>query len=271
MILIVGGGYGYGEVKCYFPVLLNLYDQLAAVSDPTSFLFLDYSLTPGAKYPTQLVEAAQAYHYLINDLKIDPGRITVGGDSAGGNLSLQLFRHIAEPHPDVPITFPSSARPSKCILSSPWVTMDHNCPSFELNKKRDVMIKEKVEWYSKRWKGDHSDLFTDPLKAPADSWKAILPSTLVISGDQELFIDDIREICDKFKKVLSAVLKLICRVESKYLKIIGEGNIMIGGGWRTVCEASSIRKHSKGTRSYEISLRIGCRKQLYPWKFDYLL
>jgi acetyl esterase/lipase len=184
---------------------LNLYDQLAAVSNPTSILFLEYSLTPGAKYPTQLIEAAQVYHYLLNDLKIDPGRIIVGGDSAGGNLTLQLFRHIAEPHPEVSITFPALSRPSKCIIISPWVALDHKSPSFELNKKRDVMTLEKVEWYAKRWRGDHSDLFTDPLKAPTDSWKAILPSTLVVSGDQELFIDDIRKICKKFKKVWSVV------------------------------------------------------------------
>lgn len=160
-------------------------------------------MTPEAKYPTQLVEAAQVYNYLINDLKIAPGQIIVGGDSAGGNLTLQLFRHIAEPHADIPIIFPSSSRPAKCILISPWVSLDRKAPSFETNKKRDVITRGKVEWYAKRWRGDHSDLFTDPIKAPVDSWKTILPTTLVISGELELFIDDIKEICEKFKEVLS--------------------------------------------------------------------
>lgn len=203
-MLIVGGGYGYGQVNSYFPVLLNLYDKLAAVSCPTSILFLDYSLTPAAKYPTQLVEAAQIYNYLINDLKIAPARIIVGGDSAGGNLTLQLFRHIAEPRADIPITFSASSRPAKCILCSPWVSLKHESPSFETNKKTDVMVREKAEWYAKRWKGDHSDVFTDPIDAPVDSWKSILPATLVVSGELEIFIDDIKEICENFKKVLSS-------------------------------------------------------------------
>jgi hypothetical protein len=39
---------------------------------------------------------------------------------------------------------------------------------------------------------------------------------------------------------------------------------MTGGGWKTLCWDSKIRKHSKGTRSCEILLQIGCREQLYP-------
>jgi acetyl esterase/lipase len=89
------------------------------------------------------------------------------------------------------------------------VSLKHESPSFETNRKRDVVVREKVEWYAKRWKGDHSDVFTDPIDAPVESWKSILPATLVVSGELEIFIDDIKEICEKFKKVLSSLVELI--------------------------------------------------------------
>jgi acetyl esterase/lipase len=197
-----GGGYALGNVYMFLPVLLDLYKKLDHVSCPTSIFFLEYSLAPEAKYPTQLRQIAQAYQYLLDDLKIDPSNIIIGGDSAGGNLTLQLFRHITTPHPDVPITFPSSSRPSKCILVSPWVSLDHNSPAFTRNANHDVLTKPILMKWAFNWKGNHSDEFTDPLKAPHSSWKNILPLTLVVSGKRGMFIDDIVELCEKFKKVL---------------------------------------------------------------------
>lgn len=212
-------------------MLLNLYEKLEDASCPTSIFFLEYSLSPKAKYPTQLRQAAEAYRYLVEGLNISPSRITIGGDSAGGNLTLQLFRHIIEPHPEISITFPTAYRPAKCILVSPWLSLDHSSGAFIRNKDNDGITRESLERFAFNWKGNYSDIFTDPLKAPYTSWESILPSTMVVSGEVELFIDDIMEFCEKLKKVPNSLR--ICfnhRAGVSSLRIIGRVNCMIGGG-----------------------------------------
>ena len=212
-------------------MLLNLYEKLEDASCPTTIFFLEYSLSHEGKYPTQLREAAEAYRYLVDELHISPSRIIIGGDSAGGNLALQLLRHIIEPHPDVSITFTSSYVPAKCILISPWLSMDHLSGGYIRNKSHDALTRESLQRYAFNWKGNHSDVFTDPLKAPYTSWGGILPSTMVVSGDRELFIDDIMEFCKKLKKVPDPSKNLFnLRVGVTLLRTIGEVSCMIGGG-----------------------------------------
>lgn len=184
----------------HFPVLLDLAEKLDEVSCPTSIFYLEYTLAPHGKHPTQLREAVGAYNYLVDEMRIDPSLIIIGGDSAGGNLSLQLLRHMIEPHPDIALCSPRP--PSKCILVSPWVSLDETSPSYTRNAGYDVLIKSSLQRWAHNWKGDHSDVFTDPIKAPYESWKNMLPSTFVVSGEQEILYDDIIELCENFKKVL---------------------------------------------------------------------
>ncbi len=52
---------------------------------------LDYSLSPEAKFPTALVETVAAFDWLRDEgaaQGFDPGRLAIGGDSAGANLAL---------------------------------------------------------------------------------------------------------------------------------------------------------------------------------------
>lgn len=64
---------------------------------------LQYTLTPSARFPTQLAQAAAGLAHLLrsdNNNRVRPGQLVVGGDSAGGNLTLQLLSHLLHPLPD---------------------------------------------------------------------------------------------------------------------------------------------------------------------------
>ena len=54
---------------------------------------LNYELAPDGQYPTQLLQVNEAISFLLkhaDDFGIDPSRVFIGGDSAGGHLASQM-------------------------------------------------------------------------------------------------------------------------------------------------------------------------------------
>ena len=48
----------------FFPVMLDLYKKLQEISCPISIFFLEYTLAPEGKYPTQLRDAVRRTGYI---------------------------------------------------------------------------------------------------------------------------------------------------------------------------------------------------------------
>ncbi|MFC3050498.1 alpha/beta hydrolase [Kordiimonas pumila] len=60
---------------------------------------IDYSLAPESRYPTQVNESVAAVLWCAEhaqDLGIDAGKLAIGGDSAGGNLSMATCLKLQE-------------------------------------------------------------------------------------------------------------------------------------------------------------------------------
>lgn len=103
--------------------------------------FLQYSLAPTWRAPMQLRQAAAALSEIL-DAGFRPKDIIVGGDSAGGGLTVQLLHHLVDPHPEVArivLQEPLSA----AFLISPWISKDISTASFRENDhdmiSRDIM------------------------------------------------------------------------------------------------------------------------------------
>ena len=66
--------------------------QLAQLSQAT-IISVDYRLAPEHPFPSGHVDSLDALRYIANNpdsFNIDPGKIAIGGDSAGGNLAAYL-------------------------------------------------------------------------------------------------------------------------------------------------------------------------------------
>jgi acetyl esterase/lipase len=86
-----GGGYCYLQPGNYTLFLLRLAEVLGEQFGLRVAVFaLDYSLAPEAVFPCQLRQAAHAYRHLTVTCGIDPEKIVLLGDSAGGNASFFL-------------------------------------------------------------------------------------------------------------------------------------------------------------------------------------
>ncbi|KAL7916307.1 Alpha/beta hydrolase fold-3 [Trichoderma velutinum] len=97
------------------------------VDTEVAVAFLQYSLAPASKVPVQLRQAASALSEILK-AGFSAKDIVVGGDSAGGNLTMQILRHLVEPHPEachIALDEPLSA----AVLVSPWLSSEYSSPS----------------------------------------------------------------------------------------------------------------------------------------------
>ncbi|KAL9488243.1 hypothetical protein ACSS6W_000520 [Trichoderma asperelloides] len=138
VLYLHGGGFRLPSVAGHFECVWNSY-VLSGVELETevAVAFLQYSLAPTWRAPVQLRQAAAALSELIN-AGFSAKDIVVGGDSAGGNLTVQLLHHLVEPHAEVPsiaLQEPLSA----AFLISPWLGKDTSAASFQENDRYDMV------------------------------------------------------------------------------------------------------------------------------------
>jgi acetyl esterase len=94
MIFCHGGGFMIGDLDSHD----SLCRQLANHGN-CRVVAIDYRLAPENKFPASVDDAIAASEWICNNaasLGIDPNRIAIGGDSAGGNLSAVVSNHFAE-------------------------------------------------------------------------------------------------------------------------------------------------------------------------------
>jgi acetyl esterase/lipase len=86
LIYFHGGGWVWANV--------DTHDRMTreyAAAGPVGVVSVDYALSPEAKFPQALEECAEVVRFVAQHgtaWGLDPDRIFVGGDSAGGNLAL---------------------------------------------------------------------------------------------------------------------------------------------------------------------------------------
>lgn len=86
------------------PYQYNLVRKYAKEANINTF-FVDYRLSPKYKYPVPVFDGLYVYKYLLDNcdsLGIDPNRIALGGDSAGGSITTSLSIRIQKENLPLP-------------------------------------------------------------------------------------------------------------------------------------------------------------------------
>ena len=81
LLYLHGGGYVAGSLDSHRPMVAEAGRQAGLRT-----LALDYRLAPEHPFPAAVEDAVAGYRHLL-DLGFAPGRIAIGGDSAGGGLA----------------------------------------------------------------------------------------------------------------------------------------------------------------------------------------
>ncbi|XP_069474834.1 neutral cholesterol ester hydrolase 1 [Ambystoma mexicanum] len=153
IVYIHGGGWALGGAR------LRSYDHLCrkvAEDVDAVVVSIEYRLVPDVHFPEQLNDAHQATtHFLRPDVlaeySVDPNRIAISGDSAGGNLAAVLCQQFARDS-SVVHKFKLQA-----LIYPVLQVLDFNTPSYQSNKDmpvnpRFVMAKFWLDYFN----GDHS-------------------------------------------------------------------------------------------------------------------
>jgi acetyl esterase len=85
IVYLHGGGWSLGSLATYEPFCRALANTTGQI-----VIWVEYRLAPEAPYPAGLDDTLAAWRWVqanYGELGVDPARISIGGDSAGGNLA----------------------------------------------------------------------------------------------------------------------------------------------------------------------------------------
>ncbi|MGW6728591.1 alpha/beta hydrolase [Nocardia sp. NPDC055029] len=92
LVFIHGGGWHVGSIDGYDGLARFLADRSGV-----TVLTADYRLAPEHPFPAAYDDVAAVFRYVVDNaetLGVDPARIGIGGDSAGGNLAAAVALHL---------------------------------------------------------------------------------------------------------------------------------------------------------------------------------
>jgi acetyl esterase/lipase len=174
VLFLHGGGYAAGSIESHRYVAVESGRASGARS-----LTLGYRLAPEHPFPAQVDDAFAAYQYLRAE-GMDPLRIAVAGDSAGGNLALALMLSLRER---------GLPQPACAWLISPWSDLTMSGATMETKSAVDPMIQRPyLEELARAFAGRAS--MRDPLVSPLFADLAGLPPLLIQVGSDETLLDD---------------------------------------------------------------------------------
>ncbi|NMJ40116.1 alpha/beta hydrolase [Roseomonas sp. JC162] len=157
LLYLHGGGWVIGDLESH--------DQLCrALANYTQAMVIavDYRLAPEAIFPAAVDDAAAALRFVVAEaasLGIDPARIAVGGDSAGGNLAAVLALMGRDG------TLPA---PGFQLLLYPATDMAGNTPAYERFLEGYPLTTATMRWFIDHYIPDHAeriDWRASPLRA----------------------------------------------------------------------------------------------------------
>lgn len=181
LFFVHGGGYVVCSPRTHRP----LTSRLALALNATTYV-PHYSLAPEHVFPAGLNDVLAAYRGLLAKA-VEPSRIVIAGDSAGGGLALALALSIRDQ---------GLPAPGRLVLISPWTDLTLSGETLRSKDGIDPML----TW---RWIIAKTPLYaglTDaahPLMSPLFADLSGLPPTLVQVGSEEILLSDSERLAER--------------------------------------------------------------------------
>jgi acetyl esterase len=172
-----GGGWVMGSLEGY-----DLVCRYVCARSGCAVVAVDYRLAPEHKFPAAIDDAVAAYRWLAAEavgIGIDPARIVIAGDSAGGNIAAVAARLLSD-----------ETRPP-CLqwLIFPATDLAFDTPSYKSCGAGFMVTRAAMEWFRGHYLNGPSEI-DDPRASPlrASDLSGVAPALIFTNG-----IDPLRD------------------------------------------------------------------------------
>jgi len=181
LLYLHGGGYVIGSVNTH----RDLASRIARAAGVRA-LSVAYRLAPENPHPAAVEDSTAAYRWLIGQ-GLEPGRVVLAGDSAGGGLTIATL---------VALRDAGDPLPAAGVCLSPWVDLEGIGESMTTKAELDPLIQhDGLAKMGRLYLGD-LDPHT-PLAAPLYADLGGLPPLLIQVGTAEALLDDATRVAEK--------------------------------------------------------------------------
>jgi monoterpene epsilon-lactone hydrolase len=178
-----GGGYTLGSINTHREMISRLSRAARARA-----LAIDYRLAPEHPFPAAVEDSTAAYRWLLA-IGVDPARLVIAGDSAGGGLTVATL---------VALRDAGDPLPAAAVCLSPWVDLEGLGESMTTRAEVDPMVqREELLQHVKAYLGDAHP--RTPLAAPLYADLRGLPPLLIQVGTAETLLDDSTRLAERAK------------------------------------------------------------------------
>jgi acetyl esterase/lipase len=176
LLYLHGGGYIMGDLDSHDSIVAEL-----AARARVTVVSVDYRLAPEHPFPAAFEDCAAAFDFVAREtarLGIDPARLGVGGDSAGGNLSAALSLRARD------LGGPAIAAQ---IHIYPDLGLRHDPGSGPMDGDSPLLLDEECRFYDDAYLGP-SATTGDPYAAPLlnRDYAGLPPALILAAGHDKL-------------------------------------------------------------------------------------
>lgn len=175
LVYFHGGGFRVGSVRSHAELMWHLSHAAGC-----SVLGVDYRLAPEHGHPAPLEDALAVYRALLAQGQT-PASLSLGGDSAGGNLVLNLLLRLRDA---------GEPLPACAVLMSAWTDLAATGASYRTRAQVDPIHQRRmIQAMAQGYLGDSVNA-DDPAVSPLYAALHGLPPLLLQVGDAETVLDD---------------------------------------------------------------------------------
>lgn len=180
ILYLHGGGYTQGSPRSHRPMVARIAEAARAQA-----VVADYRLGPEHRFPAAVEDATAVYRALLA-AGVEPGRLIVAGDSAGGGLAMALALALkAEALP----------QPAGYFVISPWADLTQSGATYRTKAATDPSIsKAGLDQMAQAYLGGLDP--RDPLASPVfGDFEGVAP-VLIQTGSEEVLLSDSVTLAD---------------------------------------------------------------------------
>lgn len=184
MVYFHGGGCVIGSIATH-----DRFCRYLAKHANMNIVSVEYRLAPEYKFPIPIIDAIPSWNWVMENhatLDINPNKVGVGGDSAGGYLACLISLH----NEQYLLPIQSHQQPAFQFLLYPMLDLQGTTPSYRESSDHLILTNHLMDYFKRHYLHEADDVL-QPLISPLQSQHlAQCPNTYLLTLEFDPLRDD---------------------------------------------------------------------------------